>query len=82
MDQALELEYLKRESVIREAAKGLAETQVEKLVDLGIFNLTIYTNFKHIAHFFHFFTYSRAVMTLCPISRATFSISFKGGVFM
>ena len=35
MDQALELEYLKRESVIREAAKGLAETQVEKLVDLS-----------------------------------------------
>ena len=35
MDQALELEYLKRESVIREAAKGLAEAQVEKLVDLS-----------------------------------------------
>ena len=35
MEQALELEYLKRESVIREAAKGLAETQVEKLVDLS-----------------------------------------------
>ena len=35
MDQALELEYLKRESVIREAAKGLADTQIEKLVDLS-----------------------------------------------
>ena len=35
MEQALELEYLKRESVIRESAKGLAETQVEKLVDLS-----------------------------------------------
>ena len=35
MEQALELEYLKRESVIREAAKGLADTQIEKLVDLS-----------------------------------------------
>ena len=35
MNQLAELESLKRESVIREASKGLAETQVEKLAKLA-----------------------------------------------
>ena len=35
MNQSAELESLKRDSVIREACKGLAETQVEKLIKLA-----------------------------------------------
>ena len=35
MNQSAELENLKRDSVIREASKGLAETQVEKLAKLA-----------------------------------------------
>ena len=35
MNQSAELESLKRDSVIREASKGLAETQVEKLAKLA-----------------------------------------------
>ena len=35
MEQAVELENLKRDYIIREASKGLAETQVEKLAKLA-----------------------------------------------